>query len=164
MMMNRMMKIMKKRKAFTLVEVMIALAIIGLLLTLGVPGFLRSRNKAWRDTCVNNLRMIEHAADQYRIDNNLVTTKDVKIIWLWPTNSTGKDVSSYINRQLVCPKSGTTYTGGVEVTGAIQTDIDANGLPHCATGANVTNSSPTSTAASTSGATSFEHSIESAGN
>ena len=106
---------MKKNKlyGFTMVEVMIVVAIIGILVTLGVPGFIRSRDKARRDTCVNNLRMIENAADQYRIDNNLTITTNTQITWLWPSTSTAKDVSSYINKQLFCPAKGTNvYVGG----------------------------------------------------
>ncbi len=144
-------KMRTSRKAFTLVEVMIVVAIIALLITIGVPGFLRSRNKAWRDTCVNNLRMIEHAADQYRIENNLTTATDAKIVWLWPINSTLKDVSSYVNKQLTCPQGG-FYRGGVEITNAIQADIDANGRPHCATEAGGT--------IKMNAGLEFEHSIE----
>jgi prepilin-type N-terminal cleavage/methylation domain-containing protein len=149
---------MIKRKAFTLVEFMIVLAILGLLVTLGVPGFLRSRNKAWYDTCVNNLRMIEHAADQYRIDNNLLVTQDVNILWLWPSTSTAKDVSAYVNKQLFCPQ-GSFYRGGT-AAGAIpaggSTLINANNHPHCADGS-------TSTTRTNSGLE-FEHSVENADN
>ena len=124
---------MKKVKAFSLTELMIVVGLIGLLVSLGVPGFLRSRNKAWRDTCINNLRMIEHAADQYRIDNNLVIGTDVNIVWLWPTNSTAKDVSSYINKQLFCPNSPPAFYRGGANDGTVKATITANGLPHCVT-------------------------------
>ncbi|MBN2144965.1 MAG: prepilin-type N-terminal cleavage/methylation domain-containing protein [Candidatus Aureabacteria bacterium] len=127
-----------KKQGFTLVEMMIVLAILGLLLGLGIPGFLRARDRARRDTCVNNLRMIEHASDQYRIDNNMAVTASTRITWLWPSSSASdvKDVSSYINRQLFCPSRG-TYKGGTNA-GGVPTDdsLEANAVPHCVTPSN----------------------------
>ena len=123
---------------FTLVEMMIVVAILGLLVTLGVPGFMRSRDKARKDTCINNLRMIENAADQYRIDFNLPFATSVSILSLWPTASSGKDVSSYINKQLFCPVKGNSYVGGAasQAKNNLPTtmDIAANGVPHCKSG------------------------------
>jgi prepilin-type N-terminal cleavage/methylation domain-containing protein len=131
------MKTRRQDEGMTLVEIMIVLAILGLLVSLGVPGFLQSRNKARKDTCVNNLRMIENAADQYRIDNNLALTKDTSILWLWPNSATTKDISSYINKQLRCPVSTNQYVGGTSAVYGISTtlptdlNIAANGFPHC---------------------------------
>ena len=148
----------KSLLGFTLVEMMIVVSILALLVSLGVPGYLRSRNKSRQDTCVNNLRMIEHAADQYRIDNNLAISTNVSIVWLWPSTTTAKDVSSYINKQLACPSLG-AYFGGNTTTGVANTDktntalINANGFPHCVTGGTITENG-----------TEHEHSIEAVDN
>ena len=118
---------------FSLVEMMIVVAILGLLVTLGVPGFMRSRDKARKDTCINNLRMIENAADQYRIDFNLPFATPVSILSLWPSSSSVKNVSSYINKQLFCPVGTNKYVGGDSSGKTNDSLISANGAPHCVT-------------------------------
>ena len=56
------------RKGFTLVEIMIVVAIIGLLAAIAIPAFMKARNSARRNACVNNLRMIDAAKDQYALE------------------------------------------------------------------------------------------------
>ena len=50
-----------RRKGFTLVEIMIVVAIIGMLAAIAIPSFMKSRSEARKSTCVNNLRLIDHA-------------------------------------------------------------------------------------------------------
>jgi len=61
-------KIKTRRGGFTLVEIMIVVAIIALLAALAVPGFLRARKRSQATTCLNNLRLIDAAKDQYATD------------------------------------------------------------------------------------------------
>ena len=63
----------KKRGGFTLVEIMIVVAIIALLAAIAVPGFLRARKRAQATRILNDLRMIDSAVDQYAIETNRVT-------------------------------------------------------------------------------------------
>ncbi len=58
------------RRAFTLVEIMIVVAIIALLASIAVPGFLRARKRAQASRIMNDLRLIDAAIDQYAIENN----------------------------------------------------------------------------------------------
>ena len=60
----------KSQKGFTLVEIMIVVAIIALLAAIAVPGFLRARKRSQASRILNDLRMIDSACDQYSIETN----------------------------------------------------------------------------------------------
>ncbi|MBS0660059.1 MAG: prepilin-type N-terminal cleavage/methylation domain-containing protein [Verrucomicrobia bacterium] len=64
------MKLNHHRSGFTLVEIMIVVAIIALLAAIAVPGFLRARKRAQGTTMKNDLRLIDAAKDQYAIEFN----------------------------------------------------------------------------------------------
>ena len=55
---------------FTLVEIMIVVAIIALLAAIAVPGFLRARKRSQASRILNDLRLIDSACDQYAIETN----------------------------------------------------------------------------------------------
>jgi prepilin-type N-terminal cleavage/methylation domain-containing protein len=63
-------KFNKRRGGFTLVEIMIVVAIIALLAAIAVPGFLRARKRSQASRVINDLRLIDSAVDQYAIENN----------------------------------------------------------------------------------------------
>src|SRR5215210_3202866 len=67
----------KKRAGFTLVEIMIVVAIIALLAAIAVPGFLRARKRSQASKVLNDLRMIDAAVDQYAIEKGKVTGNPV---------------------------------------------------------------------------------------
>jgi prepilin-type N-terminal cleavage/methylation domain-containing protein len=64
-------KLHKSRGGFTLVEIMIVVAIIALLAAIAVPGFLRARKRSQATRILEDLRMIDAAVDQYAIEYNL---------------------------------------------------------------------------------------------
>ena len=66
-------KLNRNRGAFTLVEIMIVVAIIALLAAIAVPGFLRARKRSQASRVINDLRLIDSAVDQYAIENNKAT-------------------------------------------------------------------------------------------
>jgi prepilin-type N-terminal cleavage/methylation domain-containing protein len=61
-------KLRTKHAGFTLVEIMIVVAIIALLAAIAVPGFLRARKRSQASKILNDLRMIDSAVDQYAIE------------------------------------------------------------------------------------------------
>jgi prepilin-type N-terminal cleavage/methylation domain-containing protein len=63
-------RLTKKRGGFTLVEIMIVVAIIALLAAIAVPGFLRARKRSQASRIINDLRLIDAAVDQYAVENN----------------------------------------------------------------------------------------------
>ncbi len=66
---------MKKmnKKGFTLVEIMIVVAIIGLLAAIGIPSFQKARENSLAKTKVNNVRIVNAAVSQYAMEQGLTT-------------------------------------------------------------------------------------------
>lgn len=62
------MRSLRQRAAFTLVEIMIVVAIIGLLSTLAVPAFAKARRTSLRQKCILNMRAIFDACQRYEMD------------------------------------------------------------------------------------------------
>jgi type IV pilus assembly protein PilA len=60
----------RRNQGFTLVEIMIVVAIIALLAAISVPGFLRARKRSQGTVMKNDLRWIDSAKDQYAIEYN----------------------------------------------------------------------------------------------
>ncbi len=72
-------KFNRRRGGFTLVEIMIVVAIIALLAAIAVPGFLRARKRSQASRVINDLRLIDAAVDQYAIENSKATNVSVPV-------------------------------------------------------------------------------------
>ena len=72
-------KLSSRRGGFTLVEIMIVVAIIALLAAIAVPGFLRARKRSQASRILNDLRMIDAECDQYAIETNRTTGNAVAV-------------------------------------------------------------------------------------
>ena len=68
-----------RRTGFTLVEIMIVVAIIALLAAIAVPGFLRARKRSQASRIINDLRLIDSAVDQYAIETSKKTNDPVNV-------------------------------------------------------------------------------------
>ncbi len=88
------------KKGFTLVEIMIVVAIIGLLAAIAIPSFMRARTRSQQNSCMNNLRQIDGGKEQYGMEWGL--TNLAVITW---TQLVGAD--NYIKQFPLCPASTT---------------------------------------------------------
>ncbi|MDQ2659312.1 MAG: prepilin-type N-terminal cleavage/methylation domain-containing protein [Verrucomicrobiota bacterium] len=103
----------KRRGGFTLVEIMIVVAIIALLAAIAVPGFLRARKRSQASRIINDLRLIDSAVDQYAIETNKPSGQAVAI----------KDWTNYL-------KAGTSlYLTGADLFGQSYLAQSVDALP-----------------------------------
>jgi prepilin-type N-terminal cleavage/methylation domain-containing protein len=87
------MNLRSRRTGFTLVEIMIVVAIIALLAAIAVPGFLRARKRSQASRIINDLRLIDSAVDQYAIETSKKSGDPVAVTdW---TNYLKKDTNLY---------------------------------------------------------------------
>lgn len=103
--------IRKNTKGFTLVEIMIVVAIIGLLAAIAVPNFVQARANARASVCVNNLRQIDSAKEQLALENDMNDGDAV---------AAGADLDPYIRggfASLTCPADGSDYSADINDIG-----------------------------------------------
>lgn len=97
----------RSMSAFTLLEIMIVITIIGVLAAMAVPNILESVEKSRRQTCVINLKNIEGAKVRWAAEHGKLSTETPSADDLF-----GK--GKYIRDQPVCPSGGTYSLNPVE--------------------------------------------------
>jgi prepilin-type N-terminal cleavage/methylation domain-containing protein len=120
---------MKKslKRAFTLIEIMIVVLIIGILLAIAVPNFVRAREASRAKACVANLKQIDSAKQQWAMDNRAAAGGSVT-----GDMATLVGTNGYIKSTPVCPSSGAYTLNTIEVapTCAIGVNPTSDALSH----------------------------------
>src|SRR5437899_6665462 len=100
----------QSKRGFTLMEIMIVVAIISLLAAIAIPSFVKARDNSQLHACINNLRQIDGAAQTWALENKKQSSDTYTISILKPYIKLTS--SSTIPE---CPAGG-TYTPGTTVT------------------------------------------------
>jgi prepilin-type N-terminal cleavage/methylation domain-containing protein len=104
---NKAMRINRSgRSAFTLVEIMIVVAIIGLLAAIAIPNLVTARKKAQKQACISTLKAIDGAKANWALDMKK-SDSDV------PTEADLFGPDKYIETKPTCPAGGTYTLGAV---------------------------------------------------
>jgi len=90
----------RRRHGFTLVEIMIVVAVIGVILAISLPAFMKSRTQARKQVCIENISQIESAKQQWGVENS---KKDGDS----PTEADLVGDTRYIKKMPQCPGGGT---------------------------------------------------------
>ena len=106
-------------KGFTLIEIMIVVAIIAILAAVAIPNFVKYRNESQRAACISNMKQIQTAGEQWSMTNPNST----------PSLSELCGSTLYIKKTPSCPMGG-SYAIALDANNAIQVTCSSSAAPY----------------------------------
>ncbi len=98
-----------RKSGFTLVEIMIVVAIIGLLAAIAIPNFIKAREKSQTSVCIANMKQLDGAKEQWATEQHKTTGAAVLITDLCP---------AYVKNTPQCPAGTVGYDATIGAIGA----------------------------------------------
>ena len=112
----------KMKKGFTLVEIMIVVAIIAILAAVAIPNFIRYRNDSRTAACIANMKQLQTAAESWLTKHPGTTPPEV-------ADLCGTEESKYLKNTPTCPKDGSAYSIALQ-DGAIKVTCNSGDADH----------------------------------
>jgi type II secretory pathway pseudopilin PulG len=95
-----------RKSAFTLLEIMIIVGLIGLLAAIAIPNLVRANSQSKKSACISNLVQIRNATSQWALENMKPSGYPVQFT----------DIRGYLRNAVVCPAGGITFSGSYTIT------------------------------------------------
>jgi prepilin-type N-terminal cleavage/methylation domain-containing protein len=116
-----------RKAGFTLVEIMIVVAIIGLLAAIAIPNFIKARATSQQNACINNLKQIDGAISEWALEtgqSNGTSVSDVSVVSAYIKLNSSSSVP-------ICPAGGSYTTSTVGATPQVSCSLSTlGGSPH----------------------------------
>jgi prepilin-type N-terminal cleavage/methylation domain-containing protein len=97
------------KSGFSLVEIMIVVAVIGLTAVIAVPNYVRANSVSQKNACINNLYQLRGAIYQWALETKAPTGATVQFT----------DIRVYLRNSMVCPAGGTSFSDSYTITDTV---------------------------------------------